>query len=68
MLLWWMDLKRLVVQLNKRITKNAGVFFYFYVIAPNHRSLQILASNIRSEYDLLKYSKSAAEESIFLFH
>lgn len=45
-----------------------GGFFYFYVIAPNHRSLQILASNIRSEYDLLKYSKSAAEESIFLFH
>lgn len=51
-----MALRWLVVQLNKRITKKAG-FFYFYVIAQNHRSLQILASNIRSTYDLLKYSE-----------
>lgn len=63
-----MDLKQLLFPLNKRITKmQGGVFFHFYAIVQIHRSLQILAGNIRSTSDLLKCSKSAAEEGIFLF-
>lgn len=59
-MLWWFNWTQ---ELPKK-----QIFSDFDAITQSHRSLQILARNMRWRYDLLKYSKLSDEESVFLFH